>query len=50
MVTHNLRRAQRLADYVLFFYLGELVEHGPARRLFDERQDGRTAGYLRGEF
>jgi len=28
IVTHILRQAKRLADYVIFLYLGELVEHG----------------------
>lgn len=50
MVTHNLRRAKRLADHVLFLYLGELVEAGPADRVFDSPQDARTRRYLAGEF
>ena len=32
VVTHILRQARRIADYVVFLYLGELVEHGPAPR------------------
>jgi phosphate transport system ATP-binding protein len=30
IVTHILRQAKRLADYVVFLYCGELIEHGPA--------------------
>jgi phosphate transport system ATP-binding protein len=46
-VTHNLRQAKGLADYVLFLYLGELVEHGPAELFFSQPKDPRTIGYLR---
>ncbi|MCR4404055.1 MAG: phosphate ABC transporter ATP-binding protein [Candidatus Acetothermia bacterium] len=45
-VTHNLRQARGLADNVLFLYLGELVEYGPAERFFNRPQDPRTIGYL----
>lgn len=45
-VTHNLRQAKGLADYVLFLYLGELVEHGPAESFFNRPSDPRTIGYL----
>ncbi len=45
-VTHNLRQARSLADYVLFLYLGELVEHGPAERFFSRPSDPRTISYI----
>lgn len=45
-VTHNLRQAKVLADYVLFLYLGELVEHGPAESFFSRPGDPRTIGYI----
>jgi phosphate transport system ATP-binding protein len=48
LVTHTLRQAKRLADYVLFFYMGELVEHGPAQRVFDEPCNERTRAFLAG--
>jgi phosphate transport system ATP-binding protein len=48
LVTHILRQAKRLADYVLFFYMGELVEHGPAEKLLNDPQDQRTKDYLAG--
>jgi phosphate transport system ATP-binding protein len=47
-VTHTLRQAKRLADYVLFFYMGELVEHGPAQRVFSEPRNERTRAFLAG--
>ena len=48
LVTHLLRQARRLADYVVFMYMGELVEHGPAAELFAHPQDERTAAYIEG--
>lgn len=40
IVTHILRQARRLADYVIFLYLGELVEHGPAYDFFNHPKEG----------
>jgi len=48
LVTHTLRQAKRLADYVLFFYMGELVEHGPAKKVFSDPRDERTKAFLSG--
>lgn len=50
VVTHILRQARRLADYVIFLYMGELVEHGPAESFFSSPQDERTRAYISGEF
>lgn len=49
LVTHVLRQARRLADYVLFMYLGELIEHGPAEQIFHHPQHPKTRAYLAGE-
>ncbi len=49
VVTHILRQARRLADYVVFLYLGELVEHGPAELFFSAPKDERTRAYISGE-
>lgn len=49
-VTHILRQAKRMADYVIFLYLGELVEHGPADEVFERPKDPRTQAYLEGVF
>jgi phosphate transport system ATP-binding protein len=50
LVTHVLRQARRLADYVVFMYMGELVEHGPADQVFDDPREERTRAYISGEF
>jgi phosphate transport system ATP-binding protein len=49
VVTHILRQARRIADYIAFLYLGELVEHGPAAEVFASPRDPRTKAYLTGE-
>jgi phosphate transport system ATP-binding protein len=49
VVTHILRQAKRIADYIAFLYLGELVEHGPAQEIFENPKDPRTKAYLTGE-
>jgi phosphate transport system ATP-binding protein len=48
VVTHILRQARRVADYVIFLYLGELVEHGPAEEVFGNPRDQRTKAYVSG--
>jgi phosphate transport system ATP-binding protein len=50
LVTHILRQAKRLADYVIFMYLGEVIESGPAHEVFDHPQQERTQAYLAGQF
>jgi phosphate transport system ATP-binding protein len=49
VVTHILRQARRIADYIAFLYLGELVEHGPAAEIFAAPRDPRTRAYFSGE-
>lgn len=49
-VTHVLRQARRLADYVIFLYLGELVEHGPAETFFTQPRNPKTIEYMEGVF
>jgi phosphate transport system ATP-binding protein len=47
IVTHILRQAMRLADYVVFLYLGKLVEHGPAEGLFGNPKQEMTKEYIK---
>ena len=49
VVTHILRQARRLADYVAFLYMGELLEFGPASAVLTAPQDPRTRAYVTGE-
>lgn len=50
LVTHILRQAKRLADYVIFLYLGNLIEHGHAFEFFKNPKDAKTQAYLNGHF
>jgi phosphate transport system ATP-binding protein len=50
IVTHNLQQAHRIADRVGFMYLGELVEYGPANRVFHSPTEKRTEDYVHGAF
>jgi len=49
VVTHILRQSKRLADYVIFLYLGKLIEHGPAHSIFENPKEPETQAYIRGE-
>jgi len=50
IVTHTLRQAKRLADYVIYMYMGEVIEAGPAKEVFGNPQHERTKQYLEGLF
>jgi phosphate transport system ATP-binding protein len=49
LVTHLLRQARRLADYVIFLWMGELIEAGQAAQVFTNPKDNRTRAYLDGD-
>jgi ABC-type polar amino acid transport system ATPase subunit len=48
MVTHELAFARRYADWVVFLEDGQVVEQGPAKRLFGAPKDPRTRAYVKG--
>jgi phosphate transport system ATP-binding protein len=50
IVTHNMQQAARVSDSTAFFYLGELVEHGPTERIFTNPHEPRTEDYVTGKF
>ena len=50
MVTHTLHQALRIADYVVFMYLGEIIEAGDAKQIFNNPQHELTKKYLSGVF
>jgi phosphate transport system ATP-binding protein len=49
LVTHTLRQAKRVADYVIFLYFGRVVEQGPAVEFFNNPKSPETKAYLAGE-
>jgi len=50
LVTHTLRQAKRIADYVVFMYLGEVIEAGPAAEFFSNPKEKLTREYIEGYF
>jgi phosphate transport system ATP-binding protein len=50
LVTHTLRQALRIADHVIFIYLGEVIESAPAGELFNNPGHELTKQYLAGVF
>ncbi|MDD6210423.1 MAG: phosphate ABC transporter ATP-binding protein [Bacteroidales bacterium] len=50
LVTHTLRQALRIADYVVFMYMGEIIEEGTAEQVFKNPKKELTRNYLSGVF
>ncbi|MCS7369308.1 MAG: phosphate ABC transporter ATP-binding protein PstB [archaeon GBS-70-058] len=50
IVTHNIQQAARVSDFTAFLYLGELIEYGPTRQIFENPQKELTEKYLTGKF
>ena len=50
VVTHNMQQAARTSDYTVFFLLGEAIEAGPTKQIFENPQDERTERYITGRF
>jgi phosphate transport system ATP-binding protein len=50
LVTHILRQARRIADYVVFMYLGEVIEQGTVEEVFGNPKMEKTKQYLGGTF
>jgi phosphate transport system ATP-binding protein len=50
LVTHILRQAKRIADYVVFMYMGEVIEQGTGKEVFENPKMEKTKLYLGGTF
>lgn len=50
LVTHTLRQARRIADYIVFMYLGKIVESGLTDEFFNNPRKQITKDYLSGSF
>jgi phosphate transport system ATP-binding protein len=48
LVTHILRQARRVSDYIAFIYMGEIVEFGPTEELLLNPKEKMTKDYIRG--
>lgn len=45
-----MQQAARISDYTAFMYLGELIEHGPTKQIFENPKIELTERYLTGKF
>jgi phosphate transport system ATP-binding protein len=50
IVTHNMQQAARVSDYTAFMYLGEMIEYGPTKQVFENPQKELTERYISGKF
>jgi len=50
IVTHNMQQAARVSDFTAFMYLGEVVEHGSTRQIFENPKNELTERYITGKF
>jgi tungstate transport system ATP-binding protein len=49
VATHDMHQAERLSDRIAFVFEGELIETGPAERIFENPRDDRTRRFVAGE-
>jgi phosphate transport system ATP-binding protein len=50
IVTHNMQQAARVSEYTGFFYLGELIEFGLTKDIFEHPKEDLTERYITGRF
>lgn len=50
IVTHSMSQAKRISDETIFMYMGELVEMGETKALFERPTRPQTAAYIEGRF
>ncbi|MHB8826179.1 MAG: phosphate ABC transporter ATP-binding protein PstB [Acidimicrobiales bacterium] len=48
VVTHNLGQARRISDQTMFFFNGQLVEHGATSQVFQNPHEIDTERYVQG--
>jgi len=50
IVTHNMQQAARVSDFTAFLYIGELVEYGSTKHIFENPRSELTEKYITGRF
>jgi phosphate transport system ATP-binding protein len=48
IVTHILRQAKRIADYMVFMHSGKIIEHGTANDILNHPKEDLTKQYIEG--
>lgn len=50
IVTHNMQQAARISDYTAYFLLGEMIEVGETKQIFENPREKSTEDYITGRF
>lgn len=50
IVTHNMQQAARVSDHTAFFLLGEMIEFGETKQIFERPVKKSTENYITGRF
>jgi len=50
IVTHNMQQAARVSDLTAFFLLGEMIEFGKTKQIFENPVKKSTENYITGRF
>ncbi|MEM3365306.1 MAG: phosphate ABC transporter ATP-binding protein PstB [Candidatus Methanomethyliaceae archaeon] len=50
IITHNVQQAARVSDYTAFLYLGDLIEFGETKKVFESPKNPLTEKYVTGRF
>ena len=50
IVTHSMQQASRVSDMTAFFLLGEIIEFGDTKQVFQFPKDKKTEDYITGRF
>ncbi|MCI6988964.1 MAG: phosphate ABC transporter ATP-binding protein PstB [Campylobacter sp.] len=50
IVTHNMQQATRISDYTAFMYLGDLIEFGETKQIFEAPREQLLKEYVGGKF
>lgn len=50
MVTHSMQQARRISDYTGFFHMGNLIEFGETKQIFEHPGHKKTEDYINGKF
>jgi phosphate transport system ATP-binding protein len=48
LITHILRQARRVSDYIIFVYMGKVIEFGPTEELLLNPKEELTKEYIKG--
>ena len=50
IVTHNMHQARRISDTTAYFHMGEIIEKGSTKKIFDNPNHRKTKAYVSGDF